>query len=55
MEKRWAIDSIIQAVGMECNQPRLICTMYPAWPDAVADFRLVGMRVKKFAIKPNWL
>jgi len=49
MEQRWAIDSIIQAVGMEWDQPRLIYTMYPAGPDAVADFRTVGMRVKKFA------
>jgi hypothetical protein len=49
MEQRWAIDSIIQAVGVEWDQPRLIYTMYPAGPDAVADFRTVGMRVKKFA------
>jgi cephalosporin-C deacetylase-like acetyl esterase len=48
-EQRWAIDSIIQAVGMEWDQPRLGYTMYPAGPDAVADFRTVGMRVKKFA------
>src|SRR5688572_16357628 len=49
MEQRWAIDSIIQAVGVEWDQPRLIYTMYPAGPDAVADFRTVGMRVRKFA------
>ena len=49
MEQRWAIDSVIQAVGVEWDQPRLIYTMYPAGPDAVGDFRTVGMRVKKFA------
>lgn len=48
-EQRWALDSIIQAVGMEWDQPRLGYTMYPAGPDAVADFRTVGMRVRKFA------
>src|SRR5688572_12634846 len=49
MEQRWAIDSIIQAVGVEWDQPRLIYTMYPAGPDAIGDFRTVGLRVKKFA------
>src|SRR6185369_13567816 len=48
-EQRWALDSIIQAVGVEWDQPRLGYTMYPAGPDAIADFRTVGMRVKKFA------
>jgi dienelactone hydrolase len=48
-EQRWALDSIIQAVGMEWDQPRLGYTMYPAGPDAIADFRTVGLRVKKFA------
>ena len=35
-EQRWALDSIIQAVGMEWDQPRLGYTMYPAGPDAIA-------------------
>ena len=48
-EQRWALDSIIQAVGMEWDQPRLGYTMYPAGPDAIGDFRTVGLRVKKFA------
>jgi cephalosporin-C deacetylase-like acetyl esterase len=48
-EQRWLMDSIIQAVGVEWDQPRLGYTMYPAGPDAVADFRTVGMRVRKFA------
>ena len=48
-EQRWVLDSIIQAVGMEWDQPRLGYTMYPAGPDAIADFRTVGLRVKKFA------
>jgi esterase/lipase len=48
-EQRWLMDSVIQAVGVEWDQPRLGYTMYPAGPDAVADFRTVGMRVRKFA------
>jgi dienelactone hydrolase len=48
-DQRWLMDSVIQAVGMEWDQPRLGYTMYPAGPDAVADFRTVGMRVRKFA------
>ena len=48
-DQRWLLDSVIQAIGMEWDQPRLGYTMYPAGPDAVGDFRLVGMRVRKFA------
>lgn len=48
-DQRWLMDAVIQAVGMEWDQPRLGYTMYPAGPDAVADFRMVGMRVRKFA------
>src|ERR1700731_2109497 len=48
-DQRWLIDSVIQAVGMEWDQPRLNYTMYPAGPDAIADFRTVGARVRKFA------
>ncbi len=48
-EQRWLIDSVIQAIGMEWDQPRLGYTLFPCGPDAVADFRMVGMRVRKFA------
>jgi dienelactone hydrolase len=48
-DQRWLLDTVIQSVGMEWDQPRLGYTMYPAGPDAVADFRNVGMRVRKFA------
>lgn len=48
-DQRWMIDTVIQAVGMEWDQPRLNYTMYPAGPDAIGDFRTVGMRVRKFA------
>jgi hypothetical protein len=34
-DQRWLIDSVIQAVGMEWDQPRLNYTMYPAGPDAI--------------------
>ncbi len=48
-DQRWLIDTAIQAVGMEWDQPRLNYTMYPAGPDAIGDFRGVGLRVRKFA------
>jgi hypothetical protein len=48
-DQRWVIDSVIQAIGMEWDQPRLAYTMYPAGPDAIGDFRGVGMRVRKFS------
>ena len=48
-DQRWLIDTVIQAVGMEWDQPRLNYTMYPAGVDAIGDFRTVGMRVRKFA------
>lgn len=48
-DQRWVIDSVIQAVGMEWDQPRLAYTLYPCGPDGTGDFRTVGMRVKKFA------
>ncbi len=48
-DQRWLLDSVIQAVGMEWDQPRLGYTMYPAGPDAIGDFRAVGMRVRKFS------
>jgi hypothetical protein len=46
-DQRWLIDTVIQAVGIEWDQPRLNYTMYPAGPDAIGDFRAVGMRVRK--------
>ncbi len=48
-DQRWLLDTVIQAVGMEWDQPRLNYTMYPAGVDAIGDFRTVGMRVRKFA------
>jgi dienelactone hydrolase len=48
-DQRWLLDTVIQSVGMEWDQPRLGYTMYPAGPDAVGDFRTVGMRVRKFS------
>lgn len=48
-EQRWILDAVISTVGMEWDQPRLGYTMFPCGPDAVGDFRTVGMRVKKFA------
>jgi dienelactone hydrolase len=48
-DQRWLIDSVIQAVGVEWDQPRLAYTLYPCGPDGTGDFRTVGMRVRKFA------
>ncbi len=48
-DQRWLLDTVIQAVGMEWDQPRLNYTMYPAGVDAIGDFRTVGTRVRKFA------
>lgn len=48
-DQRWVIDSVIQAVGVEWDQPRLAYTLYPCGPDGTGDFRTVGMRVRKFA------
>ena len=48
-DQRWLIDTVIQAGGMEWDQPRLNYKMYPAGPDAIGDFRAVGMRVRKFS------
>lgn len=48
-DQRWIINSVIQAVGMEWDQPRLAYTLYPCGPDATGDFRTVGARVRKFA------
>ncbi|HXQ52349.1 MAG TPA: alpha/beta hydrolase [Stellaceae bacterium] len=48
-DQRWVIDSVIQAIGMEWDQPRLAYTLYPCGPDAMGDFRGVGARVRKFA------
>ena len=48
-EQRWILDAIVQSVGMEWDQPRLGYTLFPCGPDAIGDFRMVGMRVKKFS------
>jgi dienelactone hydrolase len=48
-DQRWILDSVIQAIGMEWDQPRLNYTMAPAGGEAIVDFRMVAMRVKKFA------
>jgi pimeloyl-ACP methyl ester carboxylesterase len=48
-DQRWIVDSVIQAIGMEWDQPRLAYTLFPCGPDGTGDFRTVGMRVRKFA------
>lgn len=48
-DQRWVLDAVIQAVGVEWDQPRLAYTLYPCGPDGTGDFRTVGARVRKFA------
>jgi hypothetical protein len=48
-DQRWVIDSVIQAIGMEWDQPRLRYTLYPCGPDGIGDFQAVGQRVRKFS------
>src|ERR1700688_3531516 len=40
-DQRWLIDSVIQAVGMEWDQPRVNYTIDSAGPDPISDFRTV--------------
>jgi fermentation-respiration switch protein FrsA (DUF1100 family) len=47
-DQRWILDSVIQAVGVEWDQPRLGYMLYPCGPDAIADFRMLGLRIRKF-------
>jgi cephalosporin-C deacetylase-like acetyl esterase len=47
-EQRWILDMIVQSVGVEFDQPRLAYTLFPCGPDAIGDFRNVGLRVRKF-------
>jgi len=48
-DQRWGLDSVIQAIGMEWDQPRLRYTLYPCGPDGIGDFQAVSLRVKKFS------
>jgi len=49
IEQRWLIDNIIQANGIDWDQPRSLYLSAPMGPEAGADFNAIRMRVKKFA------
>jgi fermentation-respiration switch protein FrsA (DUF1100 family) len=47
-EQRWLLDQIIQANGIEWDQPRIAYTLGPCGPEATPDFNTVRQRVRKF-------
>src|ERR1700735_2981737 len=48
-EQQWAIDNIIQANGVDWDQPRSTYWNAPCGLEASADFAMVRARVKKYA------
>ena len=49
IEQRWLIDNIIQANGIDWDQPRSLYLSAPMGPEAAADFAAIRLRVRKFA------
>ena len=49
VEQRWVLDNIIQANGIDWDQPRSIYWQAPCGMDAGADFVAIRQRVRKFA------
>jgi dienelactone hydrolase len=48
-EQRWALDNIIQANGMDWDQPRSLYLSGPCGPLAAGDFAAVRQRIVKYA------
>ena len=48
-EQRWLLDNIVQANGIDWDQPRSIYLAAPCGPEAGADFAMIRARVKKMA------
>jgi dienelactone hydrolase len=48
-EQRWQLDNIIQANGMDWDQPRSVYLSAPSGAIANADFAAVRARIKKYA------
>lgn len=46
-EQRWILDAIIRTVGVEWDQSRLRYMSAPGGPEAAAEFRAVGARIKR--------
>jgi len=48
-EQRWLVDNVIQANGIDWDQPRSVYLNGPCGPEANADFAALRAQVKKFA------
>ena len=48
-EQRWTLDNIIQANGMDWDQPRSVYLSAPCGPEANADFAAIRARIRKYA------
>ncbi len=48
-EQRWTLDNVIQANGMDWDQPRSNYLSAPCGPQANADFVAIRARIRKFA------
>lgn len=49
IEQRWTIDTAIQSVGMDWDQPRSIYLSIPCGPLAAGDFAVIRQRIQKLA------
>jgi hypothetical protein len=49
VEQRWVLDNVIQANGVDWDQPRTSYWNAPCGMEASADFAAIRQRVKKFA------
>lgn len=48
-EQRWLVDNIIQANGMDWDQPRSVYLSAPCGPEAAADFAAIRARIRRYA------
>ncbi len=48
-EQRWVLDNVINAVGIDWDQPRSVYWNAPCGMEANSDFLLIRQRVKKYA------
>jgi len=46
-EQRWLLDTVVSQVGVEFDQARIAYTAGVAGPEALAEFRMTAMRVRK--------
>src|SRR5215470_13355232 len=49
VEQRWLLDNVIQANGIDWDQPRSVYWNVPCGMEASADFAAIRLRVKKYA------